>query len=93
MAARNATRKTTQDHVKQTAEICQDCHETMAPIEGHTIFNNLAPSYTDAMHGRCLDCHEKQALEQDRPELAFCSTCHTYYQDETDQPYASVSGK
>jgi hypothetical protein len=81
------------EHDKLTSEICQDCHETMTPVEGHTAFNMLAPSYQDAMHGRCLDCHEKKALEQDRPELALCSTCHTYYQDEMDQTYASASGK
>jgi hypothetical protein len=83
----------TREHVKLTAEICQDCHESMVPVEGHAAFDMLAPSYKDAMHGRCLDCHEKQALEQDRPELALCSTCHTYYQNELDQPYASVSGE
>jgi Ni/Fe-hydrogenase subunit HybB-like protein len=81
------------EHVKLTSEICQDCHESMVPVEGHAAFDILAPSYQDAMHGRCLDCHEKQALEQDRPELALCSTCHTYYQNELEQIYASVSGK
>jgi Ni/Fe-hydrogenase subunit HybB-like protein len=81
------------EHVKLTSEICQDCHETMTPTEGQESFNMLAPSYKDAMHGRCLDCHEEQALEQDNPELALCSTCHTNYQEETDQTYASVSGK
>jgi hypothetical protein len=45
------------------------------------------------MHGRCLDCHEDQALEQDKPELALCSTCHTYYPEEFEQTYASDSGK
>jgi hypothetical protein len=53
----------------------------------------LAPSYQEIMHGRCLDCHEEQALEQDKPELALCSTCHTYYQNELDQTYASVPGE
>lgn len=83
----------TQEHSKLTAEICQDCHETMTPGEGQTAFNMLAPSYQDAMHGRCLDCHQEQTLEQDRPELALCSTCHTYYQDESQQSYASAPGK
>jgi hypothetical protein len=81
------------EHVKQTAEICQDCHETMVPIDGQTVFNMKASGYEDAMHGRCLDCHEQQALEQDRPDLALCSTCHTYFQKETDQTFASVTGK
>ena len=81
------------EHVKLTSEICQDCHETMTPTEGQVSFNILAPSYKDAMHSRCLDCHEDQALKPDKPELALCSTCHTYYQNELDQSYASVSGK
>ncbi|MBN1453899.1 MAG: polysulfide reductase NrfD [Anaerolineales bacterium] len=83
----------TQEHVKLTAAICQDCHETMVPAEGQTIFNMLAPSYKDAMHGRCLNCHEEQSLEQNKPELALCSTCHTYYQDEFEQTYTSLTGE
>jgi hypothetical protein len=45
------------------------------------------------MHDRCLDCHEEEAADQDKPELALCSTCHTYYQKEFDQTYASFPGK
>jgi hypothetical protein len=81
------------EHTKLTAEICQDCHEGMVPGEGEATFNMLALAYKDAMHDRCLDCHEKQALEQDQPELALCSTCHTNDQEETDQTFASLSGK
>jgi Ni/Fe-hydrogenase subunit HybB-like protein len=81
------------EHTKLTAAICQECHEEMAPGEGEAAFSMLAPAYKDAMHGRCLDCHEEQALVQDRPELALCSTCHTNVQKVTDQTYASLSGK
>jgi Ni/Fe-hydrogenase subunit HybB-like protein len=81
------------EHAKLTADICQECHQTMVPGEGETAFSMLAPAYKDAMHGRCLDCHEEQALEGDRPELANCSTCHSQYQEETEQTYASLSGK
>jgi hypothetical protein len=81
------------EHVKLTSDICQDCHENMTSSEGHADFNMLAPSYQDAMHGRCLDCHKEQALEQDKPKLALCNTCHTYYQNELDQSYASVPGE
>jgi hypothetical protein len=83
----------TQEHIKLTAEICQDCHETMVPAEGQIAFNMLAPSYKDTMHGRCLDCHKQEAIEQEKPELALCSTCHIYFQEETDQTFASSSGK
>jgi hypothetical protein len=81
------------EHTKLTAAICQECHEEMAPGEGEAAFSMLAPAYKDAMHGRCLDCHEEQALVQDRPELALCNTCHTNVQKVTDQTYASLSGK
>ena len=81
------------EHTKLTSNICQDCHETMAPEDGGATFSMLAPAYKDAMHDRCLNCHEQQAVAQDRPELALCSTCHTNYQEETDQSFASASGK
>jgi len=81
------------EHVKLTAEICQDCHETMIPSDGQIVFNMSAPAYKDAMHSFCLDCHEEKALEQSKPKLELCSTCHTYYQEESDQSYASVTGK
>jgi hypothetical protein len=81
------------EHTKLTAAICQDCHEGMVPGKGEAAFSMMAPGYKNAMHGRCLDCHEQQALEQDRPELALCSTCHTHYQEETDRTFASLSGK
>jgi hypothetical protein len=84
---------TTQEHIKLTPEICQDCHETMTSAEGQATFDMMAPSYQDAMHGRCLDCHEKEALVEDRPELALCNTCHTKYEKESDQIYASFPGK
>ncbi|MFZ5902914.1 MAG: NrfD/PsrC family molybdoenzyme membrane anchor subunit [Chloroflexota bacterium] len=68
------------EHVRQSAAICQDCHETMVAQEGESVFNSFASSYKDAMHGRCLNCHEQKAAELDKPELALCSTCHTYYE-------------
>ncbi len=83
----------TQEHIQLTAGICQDCHEEMVANEGQAAFSMLAPSYKDAMHGRCLDCHEGQALEQERPELALCSTCHTNVPEETDQTFARAPGK
>jgi Ni/Fe-hydrogenase subunit HybB-like protein len=75
----------TGEHVRQSAEICRDCHETMVAREGQPVFNSLASSYTDAMHDRCLECHKQKAVELNDPDLELCSTCHTYYQDETSQ--------
>lgn len=80
-------------HLQLTAVICQDCHETMLPGQGQTVFNMLAPGYKDAMHGRCLDCHEQQTLAQNKPDLAQCSTCHTFYPDDSEQIFAGLPGK
>ena len=38
----------TQEHVKLTAEICQDCHEAMIPSEGQNCFQ-----YVSALIQRC----------------------------------------
>jgi Ni/Fe-hydrogenase subunit HybB-like protein len=83
----------TQEHIKQTAEICQNCHQSMAAVNGEVTFSMLAVSYHDALHGRCLACHEDQAMKQANPELALCSTCHTHYQDPEDQRAARLSGE
>ncbi|MEW6404282.1 MAG: NrfD/PsrC family molybdoenzyme membrane anchor subunit [Chloroflexota bacterium] len=74
----------TQDHTKLSAQICQDCHETMTACEGQLSFGSLAPSYLDTMHGQCLGCHKQEAVKQERPELALCSTCHLIAQDELE---------
>jgi hypothetical protein len=80
----------TQEHIRQSSEICQECHEAMIPQEGKSPFNSFAPSYMDAMHGRCLECHRQEAAEQAKPELELCSTCHAYYQNESDQTISSL---
>jgi len=79
----------TQEHIKQTADVCQECHQSMAADN----FSTLAVSYKDALHGRCLDCHEQTAAEQNRPELALCSTCHTLAENPADQIVARTFGK
>lgn len=81
------------DHAKQDDQICQNCHKNMVTLNGATSFSMLVPSYKDAMHNCCLKCHEKEASEHDRAELKLCSTCHTYYLDESDQLVASLFGR
>ncbi len=83
----------TQEHVRLSAAICQDCHETMTPAEGQTVFDAMAIGYQDAMHGRCLTCHQQQAQEQGKPQLALCSTCHTLYQENPDEAFAGLTSK
>lgn len=82
-----------QEHMSLTAEICQDCHETMQLTLVDRVFNMHAPSFIDAMHGKCLGCHEEEALEQERPELAQCHTCHTDSTDKSNQIIASLPGR
>jgi Ni/Fe-hydrogenase subunit HybB-like protein len=61
------------------AKRCLDCHDedTNWAVDQDTATDLMhAPSYLEAMHGTCLDCHQKEALKQNRPELRDCSTCH-----------------
>jgi hypothetical protein len=81
-----------QEHLPQTGAICQDCHDSMLPAAGETEFDPAAPGYKDAMHARCLECHEEQAAAQDRKDLALCSTCHKGYQNELDQMIGRLPG-
>ncbi len=82
-----------QEHTQLTAAICQDCHEAMTPAEGQTVFEAMAPGYKDAMHGRCLTCHQQQAIEQNKPQLPLCSTCHVMYPDDLEQTLAKLPGQ
>lgn len=63
--------------------ICKDCHKDMIPMFSKTkkMKTYIAPSYTEAMHGLCINCH-KEKLESEewltieKPDLAKCSNCH-----------------
>jgi Ni/Fe-hydrogenase subunit HybB-like protein len=83
----------TEEHVQLTGAICQDCHINMTSGKRQETFSMMAVSYQEAMHGRCLTCHEVQAAAQNKPELALCSTCHEYYPDLSEQTTASLSGE
>jgi Ni/Fe-hydrogenase subunit HybB-like protein len=56
---------------------CADCHKDLIP-KGATIEvkHYVAPSYVDAMHELCIDCHAKVAKRDNRPEIARCAECH-----------------
>jgi hypothetical protein len=61
-----------------TAKQCDACHKDLipagAPIE---VDEYIAPSYTDAMHGICIDCHRQSDLRaEESKNLARCPTCH-----------------
>jgi|GEM_PF-574682 len=61
----------------QTAEGCVTCHAEDMEIEASEEggFNYMAPSYPNAMHGFCLECHRRKAAEGQRG-LDGCGTCH-----------------
>lgn len=66
------------EHTRATARPCAACHEQMTPAADASAFNDFAPGYKDALHGRCLSCHTDEAAAQKRPDLAVCATCHRY---------------
>jgi cytochrome c553 len=51
----------------------------MGPDEDGQPFDYIAPSYEDAMHGSCIECHEAEAQKLNEPLLPSCATCH--YED------------
>lgn len=65
---------------------CDDCHSDLIPEHASiTVKQYRALSYTDALHGTCVDCHRKEASQDESKEkLALCAACHgkAYPQDE-----------
>jgi Ni/Fe-hydrogenase subunit HybB-like protein len=61
-----------------TAVACGVCHgRDMGLSEEKRIsLVQWAPSYMDAMHQQCIACHQREAKQQDRPQLAECEACH-----------------
>ncbi len=64
------------EHRAQTAAACAACHENMSSMAGEKPFQYFAPSYQQALHGRCLACHQERQAAADIPDLASCSVCH-----------------
>ena len=67
---------------------CQSCHNDLlveaTPIK---VEKYLAPSYADAMHGLCLDCHKNRAIQfTDKENLEVCSVCHKSFAPEHLKP-------
>jgi hypothetical protein len=63
---------------KESAKTCKECHNDLI-VEGSPIKVEQfqAPSYTDAMHGVCADCHRERA-NADSLQVASsrCPACH-----------------
>jgi hypothetical protein len=80
----------TRDHTRETAKDCVECHDTMVAVAGKAKFSEMAPRYKDAMHGTCINCHVKQALKQDKADLALCPACHKAMQNVPLPPASRV---
>ncbi len=63
-------------HSASTAVPCATCHTNMGPGADGKAFSYFAPSYVDAMHGLCIDCHETESQKTSNPLLGSCVTCH-----------------
>jgi len=57
---------------------CADCHTNLIPEQATIeIKQYMAPSYTDAMHGTCVSCHQAEAnKDETKANLPLCGTCH-----------------
>jgi hypothetical protein len=71
-----------------SARPCLECHRTdtrWADEYDESADLARAVSYLEAMHGRCIKCHEEEGRKENRRELADCMTCH-----RSPDPYANV---
>lgn len=61
-----------------SAAKCDKCHKDLLPAGAKIHLTDYrAPSYVDAMHMLCVDCHKKKALVlADKKNLALCTSCH-----------------
>jgi predicted HNH restriction endonuclease len=57
----------------------------MAPAGEGQSFPFMARGYTQAMHGLCLSCHQRQGEETGRRDLYQCDNCHHQVHHETDE--------
>jgi predicted CXXCH cytochrome family protein len=70
-------------NIDNAKELCGECHDDIFAnskfIDKSSNFKTA--SYSDAMHGLCIDCHETQLkndamLKASKPQLAQCFNCH-----------------
>ena len=69
-----------QPRLAETAQSCEHCHKDLIPAGAEIeVDDYMAPSYTDAMHGVCVPCHETRAKQKEElKDLALCTSCHGF---------------
>ncbi len=79
----------------ETSTACDQCHRlqvaSAALVPAPAARWHPAPGYVDAMHGLCVNCHEKSAREAPEhysPLLSRCDHCHDPDRAEQRQPLA-----
>jgi len=62
----------------QTANACTTCHGQDMGLAGQESdsFSPWAPGYVEALHGKCICCHEKEGPARGKAQMAECRTCH-----------------
>ncbi len=67
-----------QEREKASAKKCRDCHLDLYSDTAFVLADShLAPSYVDAMHRQCIDCHRERAqADTTRLAMTLCPTCH-----------------
>jgi Ni/Fe-hydrogenase subunit HybB-like protein len=63
---------------RESAKQCRDCHlDLVVPGSAIAFEQTMAPSYVDAMHIACVQCHKRMLpAVADKPMLDKCVTCH-----------------
>ncbi len=67
---------------KKIINKCEDCHKNIVSPDAEIKFTDyMAPSYADAMHKLCVNCHAKELkakpeLAARKPNLDKCASCH-----------------
>jgi cytochrome c-type biogenesis protein CcmH/NrfF len=71
---------------------CVDCHREDMGLESAAAirYDYRARSYTDAMHGQCMGCHERQD-ETNGTRMAECAFCHRHQQPNKPGARKAVS--
>ncbi|MBN1608756.1 MAG: polysulfide reductase NrfD [Polyangiaceae bacterium] len=70
---------------------CADCHHEDMGLEASAAgYDYRARSYTDAMHGQCMGCHQRQD-EKNGTRMAECGFCHRHQKPVTPGAQKAVS--